>query len=278
MLGLWNRYWKILMFLPLVVLAASFAILINNTLATGYFMDRDVEMTGGKILTFVVESADVQKIDSLLPEAIIHMTQGAANNLLVEVAFDADEERIKDVVNGNAVVVGEPTIKSIGPAMGAVFLGQAQTAIIFAFIAMGIFVFILFRSLVPSSIVVLAGISDIVITIAILDIIGIRLSLAVLAALLMVIGYSVDTNILLTSNLLRGGAYEIPARIKNALKTSLTMNATTMVALFSVYMISGSFILQQIATVLMIAIAIDVPATWLSNAGLLRLWLTRKKI
>jgi preprotein translocase subunit SecF len=103
------------------------------------------------------------------------------------------------------------------------------------------------------------------------------LSLAVLAAILTIIGYSVDTDILLTSEILKsGGRKNIKENIDRAMKTGLTLTATTLVALLSIYLFSGSVVLQQIAFVLMIGLLVDLPATWWTNAGLLRWWLERE--
>ena len=68
---------------------------------------------------------------------------------------------------------------------------------------MGLVVFIYFRTLVPSLAVILAAFSDIVVTLAIFNLTGEKLSTAGVAAFLMLIGYSVDTDILLNTRVLK---------------------------------------------------------------------------
>ena len=91
----------------------------------------------------------------------------------------------------------------------------------------------------------------------------------------MVIGYSVDTNMVLTSELLKGRG-SVSAGIKRAMKTGLTMTSTIFVALVAMYFLSGSLIIEQIALVLIIATLLDVPTTWMTNAGVLRYWLKKR--
>jgi preprotein translocase subunit SecF len=129
---------------------------------------------------------------------------------------------------------------------------------------------------VPSSLVILAAITDIVSAIAITSVMGIQLSLPVLVALLTLIGYSVDTDILLTSELLKTHEGDVSKKIKHAMKTGLTLTTTILVALFAMLFVSGSFVLEQISTVLIVGLIIDMPSTWLTNSGLLRFWLERK--
>lgn len=272
-----EKYWKVWFWIPLILLILSIGVIANNIITTGSFMERDIELAGGKSITFEVTSADITAIKSELPHATVHLTSGIVKNLIVEIPFDKDETEVIGVVSQHADVRGSSTLRTIGPTIGNIFFQQTQLALIVAFIFMAITVFILFRSPVPSSIVVLAAATDILVTIAILSAAGVALSLPVLAALLTLIGYSVDTDLLLTSELLKGGHHEISNGIKRAMKTGLTMTATTLVALFAMYFVSGSAVIEQIAFVLIIGLIVDLPATWMANAGILRAWLERKR-
>lgn len=273
-----EKHWKIMMWIPLILLVLAVGVIASNIATTGSFMKRGVELTGGKSITFEVGNADVDAIKSELPDATVHITSGVTRSLIVETDIAANETEIIQVVSKHADIKGTPTFTEIGPSIGAIFFQQAQLALVLAFVFMAITVFILFRSPVPSSIVVLAAATDILVTIAVLSIVGVALTLPVLAALLMLIGYSVDTDLLLTSELLKGGHHEISAGIKRAMKTGLTMTTTALVALFAMYLVSGSLVIEQIAYVLIIGLLIDMPATWLANAGILRTWLEKRVV
>jgi preprotein translocase subunit SecF len=105
---------------------------------------------------------------------------------------------------------------------------------------------------------------------------GEQLSLPVLAGTLMLIGYSVDTDIVLTTELLRSPGKEVPQRFRAAAKTGLTMSIAALAALTTMYFISGSVVIQQISGVLIIGLLCDIPSTWLTNGGILRWYLERK--
>ena len=272
-----EKHWKIWLWIPIVLLVLSVGVIANNIITTGSFMKRDIELTGGKSVTFEINSADVESIKSALPDVSVHVTSGVVKNLIIDMPLEKDTQEVIDVANKFAVVNGQPTVQEIGPTIGNIFFQQAQLALVVAFILMAITVFVLFRSPVPSSIVVLAAATDIIVTIAILSIIGVALSLPVLAALLTLIGFSVDTDLLLTNELLKGRHHEISAGIKRAMKTGLTMTSTALVALFAMYFVAGSIIIEEIALVLIIGLFIDMPATWMANTGILRAWLIRKR-
>ncbi|MBS3050549.1 MAG: hypothetical protein J4400_00155 [Candidatus Aenigmarchaeota archaeon] len=270
-----EKHWKIWLWIPIILLILSVGVIANNIFTTGSFMERDIELTGGKSITFGISSADVDAIKSELPYASVHVTSGVGKNLIIEASVDRNEDEIIAAVSRHASVIGSPTVRTVGPSIGNIFFQQTQIALILAFVLMAVTVFILFRSVIPSLIVILAATADIVITIAVLSILGVTLSLAVIAALLMVIGYSVDTNMVLTSELLKGRG-SVSSGIKRAMKTGLTMTSTIFVALVAMYFLSGSLIIEQIALVLIIATLFDAPTTWMTNAGVLRYWLKKR--
>jgi preprotein translocase subunit SecF len=137
-------------------------------------------------------------------------------------------------------------------------------------------VFIIFRSFIPAVAVILAAITDIIVSMFVVSSMGITLSLPTLAAFLMLIGYSVDTDIVLTTEVMRSGGRDVSKSIRIAMKTGITMTLCALAALFAMYFVSGSHVLQQMATVLIIGLIFDLPATWLTNTGLLR-WQAERK-
>lgn len=147
--------------------------------------------------------------------------------------------------------------------------------LVVAFAGMAIIIYIVFRSPLPSIAVMLSAILDIVEAMSLMTLTGVRLSLATVAALLMLIGYAVDSNILLTTRLLKR-AEDLRYRLLSAMKTGLTMTSTTLCALIGLYLFPTSDIVNDIALVLIFGLCADVLNTWFFNAGILRLYLERK--
>ena len=141
---------------------------------------------------------------------------------------------------------------------------------------MAIVVFIAFRTLVPSGTVVFVAFSDIVITIAIINLMGVRLSSAGIAALLLLIGYSIDTDILLTTRVVKRREGRIVDRVFSSIKTGLTMSITSIVAVLVAYFVSTSFVIKQISLIIMVGLVVDIIATYCLNAGVL-MWYEKRK-
>jgi preprotein translocase subunit SecF len=104
-------------------------------------------------------------------------------------------------------------------------------------------------------------------TLAVFNLLGMQLSTAGVAAFLMLIGYSIDTDILLSSRLLRGESNDFIANLWSAAKTGLTMQITTAVAVIVVLIFSNNAVFTQIMTIIFIGMFFDVLYTWIQNAA-----------
>jgi len=144
---------------------------------------------------------------------------------------------------------------------------------------MGIIVFILFRTFVPSVAVIISAFADIIMTLVVVDLFGIKMSSAGIVAFLMLIGYSVDTDILLTTRLLKRSEGSLNQRIHGAFKTGMTMTLTSLMAVLVALLIVQSFsiVLTQIFTILSIGLIFDMFNTWITNVSILKWYMETKK-
>ncbi|MFA5213704.1 MAG: protein translocase subunit SecF, partial [Methanoregula sp.] len=146
-----------------------------------------------------------------------------------------------------------------------------------AFIGMAIVVFLSFRTFVPSAAVVLSAFADMVMTAAVMNIVGVPLTLGTTAALLMLIGYSVDSDILLTTRVLKRQG-KLNEKLSGAFHTGIIMTSTTFAAILALFVVSwfGQVqVIYEISAVLLIGLVFDVLNTWLTNVGILK-WYVMK--
>jgi preprotein translocase subunit SecF len=142
---------------------------------------------------------------------------------------------------------------------------------------MSIVVFLSFRTFVPSAAVVLSAFADMAMTAAAMNVIGIPLTLGTTAALLMLIGYSVDSDILLTNRVLKRQG-KLNDKLQGAFRTGIIMTSTTFAAAAAMFLVSWFgqvLIIREISAVLLLGLVADVLNTWLTNAGILK-WYVQK--
>jgi preprotein translocase subunit SecF len=273
--------YKPLIIIPVIITLIALGIILTGGLQEG------IDLKGGSIAILQLEqpvtndqlSIMVQNSTGVQADLITVTTTGT-NQSTVQIAGNAaDVVAVASALNGTATI---QSYRSVGPLLSKQSLTQVYYALAFAFIFMSITVFIIFRNLVPSMAVILAAFCDIIIAIGGMSVFGIPLSLASVGALLMLIGYSVDTDILLTTRVLKRREGTINERAKDAMKTGFTMAAAAIGSMMALYLVVKFFmpyaqVLDQIAAVLIIGLVADVLATWLMNLGILRWYMEGRR-
>lgn len=271
--------YRTLMLLPIAILILAVA----YTIWAGYTenIKLDIDLKGGAQV--VLESSDElnsKTIESALSgfNARVRAAKGVSGwSTIINVPEGSDTKEILSALEKAGVSYSGYSIQTIGSELGKTFFSQAQFVLIIAFALMAITIFIIFRQPMPSLYIVLAGFADIVEAFVISQIFGIELSLATFAALLLLIGYSVDTNILLTARVLKDSG-EFNDKVRNSRKTGLTMTAAAVASMIALFLMGSSTVLSQIASVLVIGLLADVMNTWLLNVGLLQIYLSKRQV
>ncbi len=265
-----NFNYKLVAIIPALLLVISASGLYMKMSTTG--LERDVELKGGVQLSVsFAELPKQENIERVLSDydVNVRISRGLTDSVvLITAPAEANATEMLSALEKNYKVTGH-SIRQIGPVLGEMFFSQAKFALIGAFILMSVVVFIIFRDLLPSFYVVLSVFADIVESLFISQIIGVKLSFATFAALLLLIGYSVDTDILLTTRVLKSGS-KIKESINKAMKTGLTMSVTTISAVTALLIMSSSQVLREITIIMLIGLIVDIINTWGFNAVLLR--------
>lgn len=267
--------YKMFLAAPTILLIFSIAFLAYGYSQTGEWFARSIELKGGTLIRLdqpgPVDTAEIgTALSQRFPANVRELRGIAGYSLLVEVGPETESDTALQELEALGLDTASPSITTFGPSLSESFWQQAQTAVIAAFILMGIIIFAIFREKTPSFAVMLCAVSDIVVTLAVMQVAGIELSLAGLAALLMLLGYSIDTDIMLTTRLIKEEAGKITERVRGAFKTGITMTGTTLGALVGLLVFGLSPVLSQIAAVLLIGLVVDIIFTWLQNSVLLR--------
>ena len=287
----YNKHYKKLMLIPIVLLILAIFLITNFYIKNGDFFKKDVTLSGGVTLSvYTNKKVDIEDLKDFLKkefpksDIFIRKLSEFGTEKQVGIIVEASEikgDELKDVISKKLKIKfteENHSLEEMGSSLGESFYKQMFIAIILAFIFMGVVVLITFRTIIPSIAVILSAFLDISITIAIINLLGIRLGTAGIAALLLLIGYSIDTDILMTTRIIKrregGNVFE---RLKNSAKTGLTMTFTTIVALSIALLVTKSFVLKQMFSIIIIGLLVDILSTYLMNAGILKWYCDKKK-
>ena len=272
--------------IPVALLAVALLVIGGWFVVTGAPANLGLEFVGGSELRIASPPGDnaEQQIESAFdtqPASIREIPRDGDYIVTfaqdtVDTAADESESR---VLRQQAEAAGFTVESSneVSPSFGGDTQRLALTGIVVSFIGMSVLVFAMFRSIAPSIAVIASAFSDVMIPLALMNLVGIQLTLGTVAALLMLIGYSVDSDILLNNNILRqsGDFYESTSR---AMRTGVTMTLTSIAAMAVMSSLAAFFgiqIMASIGFVLVVGLLADLMNTYLLNVSLLRWYVNR---
>ena len=281
-----DKYYKLLLIIPLILILISLFYISYTYLKIGDFIYKDVSLSGGTTITIqgdvdqsIIEKALAEKFEGISITRLTDLRTGEQVGLIIESSSSVEELRLElERILGYKLTDENSSIEFTGSTLSGDFYKQLITALLISFVLMSIVIFILFRTFVPSIAVIFAVFADIVMPLAFLNYLEFKISAAGIAAFLMLVGYSVDTDILLTSRVLKNQQGSLNHRIYRSFKTGILMTLTALAAVlpafFFVTGLPDSF--RQIFLILALGLFADILNTWVTNVGIIK-WYCKKK-
>ena len=279
--------YKKFLFVPIVLFLISIYFIFVAIADDGTPFYRDVSLKGGLSAIINVQTdASATEIQSALETNFADysfvVSEIFEDGLKVGFIIDTDleEEELISYLNDRFEIpfeFGENYSSNfISPTLSSSFFKQALIILLISFVLMSVVVFIYFRSFVPSFAVVLSGIFDIIVTIGVLNILEFKVSIAGVGALLMLLGYSIDTDVLLTNRVYKERGDDYFEKLFFAFKTGSLMSFTTLVAGLAAMILTNSQIIFEISMILVVGLIVDYISTWIQNSAILLWWLEGK--
>lgn len=275
---------KQLIIIPLIVAAFFGSVIALNWYSTGRPLSLTMEFGGGSFVRVEniqkPSSAQIENIEKNFREEFggTLETHTFENGMEIEtsaVLLGAEENQIMNQRIENLLIEsgikGNPeiTTTSMGSIVTALYQQQALYAAIAAIVVMAIALFVALRSFsTVGSILTVVGL-DFLGIIGGMAILGIPLGLASMAGILLLFGYAVNTNILLSTNVLKRKGGTARERAGRAMSTGIKMSSTSAGAMIILNLATSAPALEQISAVIAIGILVDMLNTWLLNSGLI---------
>ncbi len=188
------------------------------------------------------------------------------------ISVEQYKDKIIKIIQQNVPGISNVVVRTVAPSLGKTFWHLAANMAIWAVILLALTVFIFFRAGTPTAIMTGSAIFDILGMLALMALFNIPLSMNTIVILLMMVGYSIDTDILLSTHLLKrtqkeeGDAF---ARAARAASTGIHMSGTTLTAMIFIYLVgyvTSNLAVMRIANVMIFGVISDLIVTWLLNA------------
>ena len=233
-----------------------------------------LDFTGGTLIEVeYAETPDLEAMRATLDDAgfggAVVQTFGNPNDVLVRVPPREEEEAASDiskqVVDALVADASEVTLRRVefvGPQVGEELTEQGVLALFYALLLIMAYIWMRFEiKFAVGAVAALAH--DVLITVGVFSLFGLEFDLTVLAALLAVIGYSLNDTVVVYDRIRENfrsvrkqGAFDIMnLSINQMLSRTLMTSLTTLLVLFSLFIFGGE-IIHNFALALIIGVVI----------------------
>ncbi|HHJ18151.1 MAG TPA: protein translocase subunit SecF [Gammaproteobacteria bacterium] len=245
---------KIAMVFSALLIIISFTSLFTRGLSFG------IDFTGGTLIEVAYpETADLGEIRDLLAEAGYADAQvqhfGTSRDVLIRIAPRADRasaelsEDILVTLKNADDTVEMRRVEFVGPQVGEELTEQGGLAVLYALI--GILLYVALRFEYRFSVgAVAALVHDVIITLGVFSLVQVEFDLTVLAAILAVIGYSLNDTIVVFDRIrenfrkMRKGTPQevMNTSINQTLSRTIMTSLTTLLVLVALFFLGGEII------------------------------------
>ncbi len=245
---------KIAMTLSTLLIIASLVLLFTRGLSFG------IDFTGGTLIEVAYpETAELGGIRDVLADAGFGDAQvqhfGTSRDVLIRIAPRADRasaklsEDVLTALKGADAAVDMRRVEFVGPQVGEELTEQGGLAVLYALI--GILIYVALRFEYRFSVgAVAALVHDVIITLGVFSLLQVEFDLTVLAAILAVIGYSLNDTIVVFDRIrenfrkLRKGTPQdvMNVSINETLSRTIMTSLTTMLVLIALFVFGGDII------------------------------------
>lgn len=278
---------KKLIAIPLAVLAVALIIIAFTTIKTGSPVALGMDFVGGTQFT-VTTTLTEEQLQDMFSAYPLNNVRISGNRVILQFSQMNNEELavLESLIRGTSGF-SDIDQKQVAPIYSQQLQKTALYAILLSFAGIAVAVFIQFRKIVSSSAILLSVASDLLVSVAFMNIFRIELTLGTVAALIMLIAYSVDSNILLTNKVFKRSG-NTDDKIAGAMRTGMLMTTTAIAAFLVMYLVSTFLhyivpgippipLLSQISLIILVGLTVDILNTWFLNAGILKWYLARPK-
>lgn len=276
-------------------LAMIFSVVISVICLASVFtrgFNFGIDFTGGTLIEVAYpEGVDLHQVRTALAEdfsdaQVQHF--GSARDVLIRIAPRAEEssaqlsERVMQALQAAQPSVEKRRVEFVGPQVGQELTEKGGLAITYALLGILIYVALRFEYRFAIGAIV-ATVHDVIVTIGVFSLLRIEFDLTVLAAVLAVIGYSLNDTIVVFDRIrenfrrMRKGTPEeiMNAAINETLSRTIMTSVATLLVVVAMYFLGGK-IISGFSVALIIGILIGTYSSiYVASATVLALGLSK---
>jgi len=276
---LFIKHYKKIIIVPILILLFNLLPMLYNFYQTGKPFNLGIDITGGIKITVKNANIDeniLREICKVNCEIKKIVTFGKLSGYELYYPENVNIDNIKNYLIQNGVKEENIVIGKFSGKVGMSLFKTLIIILIIGFILVTVVVYYYFRSILPAISITFSTFMDMVNILGTLTLLNIPISLITITALLMLIGYSEDSDTLLATYLYKRHG-KLDERLKKAFQIEMKEDIAAVIVFVLMIIISKIDLIRILALTLLLGIIYDVIDTWMFTGPIQRIIIERRK-
>jgi len=269
-LRLINSRYKELIIVSLVIFLIAFGSVMYNYIVNGKFFELSTEITGGYLI-ILPSKASLQDLNALLSKINVsdYSIYKVGGNFYIE-ARDINSDLLIQELNAIGISEREISIQRFSSYVGGIIFNQLSLLLIISTLIISFLIWVRFRERRSVIGIISVILWDMFITLALINLVKLRVGPVGLVTLIGILGFAIDNNIVLSTNVYQEKDLSFDDRIKMSLKVGLLMELFVVLVVIPLYLLIDLPIIKEFSLIWLFIVLADSYAYLFFNVPLYR--------
>jgi preprotein translocase subunit SecF len=277
-----NNYKKFLL-ISIAIFVMFIGIILFNYLKYGYIINKSITISGGYVTlinnNYHITTSEIQNIlnQMNITDYVLYSTP---NIIYIESRNQINGTLLINLLNQNYNINILPTdisIQQYSSLVGNLIFNQFLFFVILAMIITAFIIFIAFRASKITLNIISTILFDVVGLLAVLSITKYPIGANGFIAMLMILGFAIDNNVVLSTNVVKEKDKPFIERVRMSFRVGMLMEVIALYTLLLLYFIVPEPSVDEFAFVLSIAIILDLLYYLIGNIPLFKYFEAKKE-
>jgi len=252
-----NSNYKRILIVNIFLFITLFGYVLYNYFSYGRVFDLSVEITGGYLI-ILPSKMDIEALKSLLikANAVDYSFYQTGGKIYIEAKELNREVFIKELEN-YGITENEITFQQFSSYIGEIIFRHLVLLLIISTIIISFVIWIRFRDKRPVSGIISVILWDFVLVITLINLLGIKVGPIGLVTLIGILGFAINNNILLATNVFQEKERRFEDRIKMSLKVSLLMELFIVLVVVPLYLLVDLPVIREFSSIWLLIVLAD---------------------
>jgi len=270
-----NSNYKKILVINMFLFLLAFGHILYNYISYGKVFDLSVEIMGGYLIA-LPQKIDLATLESILVNINVsdYNLYQTSKKIYIE-AKNLNKDLIIKELENYGIMENEITVQQFSSYIGGIIFSQLVTLLVISIIIISFMILIRFRDKRPVLGIISVILWDFLSVIALINLLGIKVGPIGIVTLMGILGFAIDNNVVLATNVFQEKEKSFEDRIRMSLKIGLLMELFIILVAIPLYLLIDLPTIKEFSLILLLIALMDIYAYLFINIPLYKYFETK---